>query len=79
MCHDKARLVKGKLMSIGLQEPDRVLNDGFLLNTCTLKPLFRLFQSPFRSLEMHSKRHFKICICLVILGELEPFRKLQGQ
>ena len=79
MCQDKARLVKGKLMGIRLQELDRVLNDGFLLNTCTLKTLFRLFQSTFRSLEMHSKRKFKICICLVILGEPESFRKLQGQ
>ena len=79
MCQDKARLVKGKLMGIGLQELDRVLNDGFLLNTCTLKTLFRLFQSTVRSLEMHSKRHFKIFICLVIVRELESFRKLQGQ
>ena len=79
MCQDKARLVKGKLMGIGLQELDRVLNDGFFLNTCTLKILFRLFQSTFRSLEMHSKRHFKIFICLVIIRELESFRKLQGQ
>ena len=79
MCQDKARLVKGKLMGVGFQKLDGVLNDGFLQNTFTLKTLFRLFQSTFRSLEMHSKRHFKICICLVILGELESFRKLQGQ
>ena len=79
MCQDKARLVKGKLMGIRFQELGRVLNDGFLRNTCTLKTLFRLFQSTFRSLEMHSKRCFKICICLVILAELESFRKLQGQ
>ena len=79
MCQDKARLVKGKLMGFGFQELDGVLKDGFLLNTCTLKTLFRLFQSTFRSVEMHSKRHFKICICLVILRELESFRKLQGQ
>ena len=76
MCQDKARLVKGKLMGVRLQELDGVPNDGFLLNTCTLKTVFRLFQSTFRSLEMHSKRHFKICICLVIPGELESFRKL---
>ena len=25
-------------------------------------------------LEMHSKRRYKICICSVILGELEAFR-----
>ena len=29
-----------------------------------LKTLFRLFQRTFRSLEMHSKGHFKICISL---------------
>ena len=34
-------------------------NDGFLLNTLN-------FQSHFRSAEMHSKRLYKICICLVI-------------
>ena len=79
MCQDKARLVKSKLMGVGFQELDGVLNDGFLLNTCTLKTLFRLFQSTVRSLEMHSKRHFKICTCLVIPGELESFRKVQGQ
>ena len=27
----------------------------------------------FKSLEMHSKGGYKICICLVILGELEAF------
>ena len=28
---------------------------------------------------MHSKRRYKICICLVTLGDLEAFRKLQGR
>ena len=27
---------------------------------------------------MHSKRRYKICICLVMLGELETFRNLHG-
>ena len=31
---------------------------------------FQLIQSNFRRIEMHSKRRCKICICLVILGEL---------
>ena len=35
---------------------------------------FKVIQSTFRSLEMHSKRRYKIGICSVILGELESFR-----
>ena len=31
-------------------------------------------QSIFRSLEMHSKWRYKICICSVILADLESFR-----
>ena len=27
---------------------------------------------------MHSKRRYKICICSVILGELESFRNYEG-
>ena len=27
---------------------------------------------------MHSKRRYEICICSVILGELEPFRNYKG-
>ena len=27
---------------------------------------------------MHSKRRYKICICSVILGELESFRTYEG-
>ena len=27
---------------------------------------------------MHSKRRYKICICSVILGELESFRNYKG-
>ena len=31
-----------------------------------------------RSLEMHSKRRYKICICSAIPGELEYFRNYKG-
>ena len=31
-----------------------------------------------RSLEMHSKRRYKICICSVVLGQLESLRNYQG-
>ena len=35
--------------------------------------------STFRSLEMHSKRHYKICISSVVLGQLESrFRNYKG-
>ena len=51
----------------------RAPNDGFLLNT--LETTFkRAIQSTFRSLEIHSKRRYEICVCSVILGELESFR-----
>ena len=39
---------------------------------------FQAIQSAFRYLEMHSKRRYKICICSVILGELESFRNYKG-
>ena len=49
----------------------------FLLST--LKILFRLgVRSTLTSLEKHSKRRYKICICSVILGELESFRNYKG-
>ena len=35
-------------------------------------------QSSFRSLEIHSKWRFKICIRSVILGEFESFRNYKG-
>ena len=35
---------------------------------------FYAIQSTFRSLEMYSRQRYKICICSVILGELEAFR-----
>ena len=52
-------------------------NDGFLPNK--LKTLFEAIQSPFRSLEVHSKRGYKICNCSVILDKgTRVFSKLQG-
>ena len=42
------------------------------------KTIFYAIQSIFRRLEMHSKRRYKICVCSVILGELDQvFSKLQ--
>ena len=35
---------------------------------------FQAIQSTFSSLEMHSKRCYKICICSFVLGRLESFR-----
>ena len=35
-------------------------------------------QSTFRSVEKHSKWRYNICICSVILGELETFRNYKG-
>ena len=48
-----------------------VPNDGFLVNT--LKTLFTQLRV-LRSLKMHSKRRYKICICSVIVEEQETFR-----
>ena len=53
----------------------RGTHDGFLLNR--LKHFFR-FPEYFRSLEMHSKRRYRICICSVIPGELDSFRNYRG-
>ena len=44
-------------------------------------PIENTLQSTFRSLQMHStdsKRPYKLCICSVILGELESFRNYKG-
>ena len=35
-------------------------------------------QGTLRCLEMHSKQRYKICICSVILGELESFPNYKG-
>ena len=51
-------------------------NDGFLLNA--LKTLFWLSKVLLDLLEKHSKRRCKICICSVILGELESIRNYKG-
>ena len=50
--------------------------DGSLLNT--LKTLFDAISSTFRYLEMYSKRRYKICICSVILRELDSFWNYEG-
>ena len=39
---------------------------------------FWAIQSTFTSLEMHSERRYKICICSVILRELQSFRNYKG-
>ena len=39
---------------------------------------FKPTRSTFRSLEMQSEGRYKICICSVILGELESFRNYKG-
>ena len=39
---------------------------------------FKAIRSTFRSLEMHSKRRYKICICSVVPGQLESFRNYKG-
>ena len=52
-------------------------NDGFLLNT--LKTLFGLsIVSTVRSLEMYSKRRYKIFICSIIMWKLESFQSYRG-
>ena len=39
---------------------------------------FQGIKSTFRSLEIHSKRRYKTCICSVVLGQLESFRNYKG-
>ena len=51
-------------------------NDGFVQNA--LKTLFWLSKVLLDLLEKHSKRRCKICICSVILGELESIRNYKG-
>ena len=70
----KIRLLKKVVSS--LQYLSGAPHDDFLLNS--LKTLFQAIQSTFRYLEMHSKRHYKICICSVNLGEIESFRNFEG-
>ena len=40
----------------------------------SIENTFYAMQSTFRSLAMNSKWRHKICVCSVILGELESFR-----
>ena len=42
------------------------------------RKVFLGYPETFRSLEIHSKKRYKICICSVILGELEAFRNYKG-
>ena len=53
-------------------------NDGFLLKA--LKTLFRLSRvlSALQKNFKHSKRCYKICVCSVVLGQLESFRNYNG-
>ena len=43
---------------------------------CTLQTHFRLFT--FWISKIHSKQRYKICICSVLLGELESLRNYKG-
>ena len=43
-----------------------------------IKNTIEAIQRTFRSLEMHSKRRYKICICSFVLGQLESFRNYKG-
>ena len=58
--------INTRLLSCILEHCWGVPNDGFLL----------LYVE--RSLEMHSKRRYKICIFSVMLGEMESFRNYKG-
>ena len=58
-------------ISVGLNRTGAP-NDGFLLNA------LKAIQGIFRSLEMNSNWGYKICICSVILGELESFQNYHG-
>ena len=53
-----------------------VSNDDFLLNT--LKTPLGYPEYLYRSVEIHSERCYKICICLVSLGDFESFRNYKG-
>ena len=66
------------IYSLGLY-PLGAPNDGFLLNL--LKTFFKAIQRTFISPEMHSKRRYKICVCVVFLfrlGQRESFRNFKG-
>ena len=45
----------------------------------TLTTTFKAIQNTFRSLEMHSKQRYKICICSdIVLGGTRVFRNFNG-
>ena len=62
--HDR----QDKRLTVQLRNTQWRFHPKYIENT------FKAIQSNFRSLEMHSKWRYKICICSVILGELEGFR-----
>ena len=62
----------GSIRLLALMGTQRWFPPKYIENT------FQAIQSAFRYLEMHSKRRYKICICSVILGELESFRNYKG-
>ena len=67
---------RASLTAVMLVDATGARNDGFLPNS--LITLFRLSSVFFRSLEMHSKRRYKIYIFSVILcRETRVFFKLQ--
>ena len=53
-----------------------ISNDDFLLNT--LKTPLGYPEYLYRSVEIHTERRYKICICLVSLGDFESFRNYKG-
>ena len=48
------------------------------VSSSRIENTFYALQSTFRSQEMHYNRHYKICSCSVILGQLESFRSYKG-
>ena len=70
---EKRQKLKGREWNISLRKgPQRRFPRKCIENT------FSLIQSTFKSLEMHSKRRYKSCICSVVLGQLESFRNYLG-
>ena len=70
---EKRQKLKGRDWNIGLRRgTQRRFPRKCFENT------FSLIQSIFKSLEMHSKRRYKSCICSVVLGQLESFRNYLG-
>ena len=63
---------KAKCLTFGRGGNQRRVPPEYVENT------FKAIQSTFRSLEMHSKRRYKICNCSFILGELNSFRNCKG-